>query len=259
MARKLPGAAMLPIHHLYSGTAGWQLPKSLAMDVASGSQLERYARLFNAVEVNSTFYRPHMAKTFVRWAATVPQDFRFAVKLSRAVTHEQRLADIRPVQAFLEMVGHLGSKLGPLLVQLPPSLEWSAQAEDFLLALREAYSGDVVLEARHPSWAAPDAMNVLRANAIAGVAADPPLIKDAVEPYGHPHPVYFRLHGSPRMYWSAYDDASLRALAHPVAAQLRAGRTVWAMFDNTAASAAAANALRFRELLGELLHGPAPT
>lgn len=240
---------MAPLHQLFVGTAGWQLPKTLPHLPASGSQLERYARLFNAVEINSTFYRPHLPKTFERWAATVPLHFRFAVKMFRGITHEHRLADVRPAQAFLEMVGALGDKLGPVLVQLPPSLQWSAQAEEFLLALREGHEGVIVLEARHPSWAAAEVQRVLERTAIGGVAADPPLLTDRVRPGGDLSVPYFRMHGNPRVYWSPYGENDLQQLARQVTALLRAHHTVWTIFDNTAAGAAAPNALRFRELV----------
>ncbi len=233
------------------GTAGWQVAKTIGQAPAEGSHLERYAQLFNAVEINSVFYRPHLAKTFERWAATVPEDFRFSVKMHRGVTHERRLTDVRPAQVFLDMVAALGEKLGPVLVQLPPSLAWSAEREDFFSALRETYQGAVVLEARHPSWAAADVTKVLKETKISGVAADPPLIRDKVLPTGHPPLAYFRFHGTPRVYWSTYTDDFLSQRAEQITVLLKAGRTVWTIFDNSAAGAAAPDALRLRALVQE--------
>lgn len=225
--RSRSGSELMPpswyIRAFHIGTAGWQLPKSLRLAPSTDPQLLRYAGLFNAVEINSTFYRPHQAKTFTRWAASVPSGFRFAVKMHKEVTHLHRLADIRPAQTFLEMVSVLGDKLGPVLVQLPPSLTWSDIAEDFLAALREVYDGAVVLEARHPSWASHDAQQAMKANAISGVAADPPLLSTDLRPSGHAEPVYFRLHGSPRVYWSSYSDEFLEALSMQVVQILRSG------------------------------------
>ena len=238
---------------LYIGTAGWQLPNGSVPSEVEGTHLERYAGVFNAVEINSTFHRPHQPKTFERWAATVPNAFRFAVKMHKGITHTGRLKDIRPAQDFLDMVSALGVKLGPVLVQLPPSLVWGPEAEDFLTALREVHGGALVLEARHPSWALHGPVNMLKANSIAGVAADPPLLTAELQPTGHPVPIYFRLHGSPRMYWSAYADVFLRALASRVAGLLSEGRTVWVIFDNTAAGAATANAQRLQTLVFEQL------
>lgn len=245
--------ATLPAFHL--GTAGWQVPKTLLEASVAGAHLERYARLFNAVEINSTFYRPHLQRTFERWAAMVPNDFRFSVKMHREITHVQRLGDIRGAQIFLDMVNALGDKLGPVLIQLPPSLQWSDLLSEFLSALREIFAGPVVLEARHFSWAGPEAQQALRSNAISGVAADPPLITGETRPSGHPEPVYFRLHGSPRVYWSSYAESFLDVLSKQVVVLMRSGRSVWTIFDNTAAGAAAENALylqhRVMKLLGE--------
>lgn len=239
--------AQLPGLHI--GTAGWQLPKDLTGSSATGTHLERYGRIFNATEINSTFYRPHLAKTFERWAASVPEDFRFALKMHKGVTHEKRLMDIRPAQTFLDMVAALGSKLGPVLVQLPPSLSWSTEADEFLSALRELFGGALVVEARHPSWGAREVGKVLKDLAISGVAADPPLLTEELQTWGDAQLNYFRLHGSPQIYRSAYTAAFLHELTRRIDALLAAGRRVWVIFDNTASGAAIANAIQLKQLL----------
>src|ERR1700760_2293664 len=106
------------------GCAGWALPKEHAARFPSdGSHLQRYAARLPAVEINSSFYKPHRPATYARWAAAVPAGFRFAVKLPRVITHDQRLANAAdPLSRFLSETAALGSRLGPLLVQLPPSL-----------------------------------------------------------------------------------------------------------------------------------------
>src|SRR5882757_9365764 len=104
------------------GTAEWNVP-SLYLDQVppGGSHLERYARSLNAVEINSSFYRPHRRTTYRRWARSVPDDFRFAVKVPKAITHEASLADCHALlDRFVDEVTGLGDKLGVLLVQLPP-------------------------------------------------------------------------------------------------------------------------------------------
>src|ERR1700683_3880847 len=102
------------------GCAGWNVPKQhMAVFSAAGSHLHRYARRVNAVEINSSFYRPHPRATYERWAATVPVDFAFAVNLPKQITHEFRLAAAEAaLDIFLDQVSALGAKLGPLLVQL---------------------------------------------------------------------------------------------------------------------------------------------
>src|SRR5438067_4991367 len=126
------------------GCAGWSIPKPHAGHFpAAGSHLARYAGRFPAVEINSSFYRPHRPATYARWAASVPPDFRFSVKVPKLATHERRLVDTDDVlDAFLGEATQLGDKLGPLLVQLPPSLSFSADvAAAFFAALRDRFDG----------------------------------------------------------------------------------------------------------------------
>src|SRR5919106_6889056 len=94
------------------GTAGWSIPKEHAAPFpATGSHLERYASVFNAVEINSSFYRPHRPATYERWAASVPEGFRFAVKIPKAITHERRLNEAGDhLDRFLSEAQGLGSK-----------------------------------------------------------------------------------------------------------------------------------------------------
>jgi uncharacterized protein YecE (DUF72 family) len=133
---------------------------------AEGSHLERYAQRFDAVEIDTSFYRPHRRETYERWAASTPAGFRFAVKLPQAVTHECRLIDAMPAfEEFAEQVEGLGDKLGALVVQLPPSLAFDAEVmRRFFAALRRRHSGAVVLEPRHRSWFTPQVDELLAAS-----------------------------------------------------------------------------------------------
>src|SRR5689334_25168406 len=114
------------------GTAGWSIAaRYRPLFPETGSGLDRYAARFNAAEINSTFYRSHKRETYARWMAAVPDGFRFAVKIPKAITHERRLVDAAELVAlFIDEVSVLGSKLGPLLVQLPPSLAFDAAVAD---------------------------------------------------------------------------------------------------------------------------------
>lgn len=131
--------------------------------------------MFNAVEINSSFYRPHQMSTYQRWAASVPEDFRFAVKVPKAITHEHRLkgaGDI--VKRFLTEVAGLDDRLGPLLLQLPPSLSFEpGTAVTFLVELRHRFPGSIVCEPRHASWFTDDVDGLLRELRIGRVSADP--------------------------------------------------------------------------------------
>lgn len=232
------------------GTAGWAIPRQYAGAFpSSGSVLGRYARRFNAVEINSSFHRPHRRATYERWAASVPADFAFAVKAPREITHDLRLAGAgAALDGFLTQATGLGDKLGLILFQLPPSLVFDARtAGVFFKVLRKRHAGGVVCEPRHPTWFTPRAEDLLLKHRIARVAADPAKVPAAAEPGGWPGPRYFRLHGSPHMYYSNYEPERLADYAERMT-QPKAG-DVWCIFDNTTLGCAAGNALALQALL----------
>ncbi len=232
------------------GTAAWAIPRDVRDRFdGDGSRLERYARRFRCVEINTSFYRPHRPATYARWAASVPDDFRFALKVPKEITHTRRFVDaVEPLERFLAESAELGDKRGVLLVQLPPSFAYDAAlAGAFFAAFRARYDGLLACEPRHPTWFGADAENALRRAHVVRVAADPAVLAAAAVPGGWDGFVYYRLHGAPRTYYSAYDEAALDAIA----ATLRAASApAWCIFDNTALDAATANALRLTELLG---------
>lgn len=237
---------------IYIGTAGWSIPRTVAEQFpGEGSHLARYARQFSAVEINSTFYRPHKVQTFARWAESVPADFRFAVKIPKTITHELKLVGAAPLLAeFLWQIEPLAEKLGCLLIQLPPSLQFDgAAAARFFDELRSQYDGEVSFEPRHITWFGENATQLLVENCVARVGADPALVPDAAVPGGHAEFVYLRLHGSPRVYYSAYPDAVLNDVARTLLDAAKRGANSWCIFDNTASGAAAADALRLRQLV----------
>lgn len=264
MPRRLPGAQhhdvfrppvpspSQPMGRLRIGCAGWSVPGALADRFSGrGSHLERYGAVFDAVEIDSSFYRPHRRVTYARWAASVPAQFRFAVKLPRAITHEHRLRDVGALlDAFLADVDGLGGRLGCLLVQLPPSLPYERERlAAFLDELQSRYRGPVALEPRHPAWFDGAASVQLAARGVARVAADPPHGRGGDQPAGDRRLSYWRLHGAPRMYYSDYDAATLASIASRLRAECRRSEVAWCIFDNTALGAAQANALVLRELL----------
>ena len=232
--------------NLYIGCAGWSVTRDTSAEfTTSGTHLERYASMFRAVEINSSFHRPHRRTTYERWAESVPASFRFSVKLPKAITHLKRLAGATDLlETFLDEVGGLGSRLGSLLVQLPPSAEFDATvANDFFQALRARHQGDVFIEPRHKSWFGNAANKLLVEMKLGRVAADPAIIPVAAEPGGLPGKVYFRLHGSPQIYYSSYTTSYLDSLAFRLGAHSRSGGAVWCIFDNTIRGAGTANAL----------------
>ena len=249
------------------GTAGWSIPKHAAASFPGEEQhLQRYARVLDCAEINSSFHRSHRVEVYERWAAQTPPGFRFAVKLPRSITHEGRLRRARePLQRFLAETAGLGERLGVLLVQLPPSFAFEARPVRAFFGLLAGLCGTaVVCEPRHASWFTPSADRVLVASQVSRTAADPARCPEALHPGGWLGPdgdgrgavLYHRWHGTPRMYWSRYEPQWL----HDQARELKRWPDAadrWCIFDNTAAGEAITNALELQALLVEKpLRGP---
>jgi uncharacterized protein YecE (DUF72 family) len=228
------------------GTAGWSLPREEQHHFpGSGSHLERYASRFLAAEINSSFHRSHRRSTWERWRDSVPEGFCFSVKVPKAITHAARLMETANLlDTFIEEAGVLGDKLACLLVQLPPSLAFNADATgSFFGELRGRASGSIACEPRHESWFTAEADSLLAEFRIARVAADPARVPGAAIPGGWRGLTYFRLHGSPRVYYSAYSPEYLRELAKQITRECNERPEVWCIFDNTTLGAATGNAL----------------
>jgi uncharacterized protein YecE (DUF72 family) len=234
---------------IFIGTAGWNVPKRCRHEFPTqGTHLERYAGIFNAVEINSSFYRPHQPKTYARWAACVPDYFKFSLKLPKEITHKLRLVNTEgALDRFLSEATSLGKKLGPILIQLPPSFVFdAATARPFFESMRARFDGPLVFEPRNESWFADEPERLLVEHEIARVAADPPPVSGAELPGGWTNLRYFRLHGSPRIYYSEYSEEFLAGLA---AAVRLTDTETWCIFDNTALDYAAPDALRLWRIL----------
>ena len=233
------------------GTAGWSIPGPLAHRLAAeGTALERYAGAFGAVEINSSFHRPHRASTWERWRDSVPDDFRFSAKAPREITHARKLVGCEDaLRRFLDEVAGLGPKLAVLLVQLPPKLAFeSGVAGAFFEDMRARSAAAIACEPRNPSWFTTEADALLRELGVARVAADPSICEAAGRPGGADSLSYWRLHGSPVIYRSSYQDR-LESYAARLRDECERDREVWCIFDNTASSAGAADALGLIDVL----------
>jgi uncharacterized protein YecE (DUF72 family) len=246
----------------FVGTAGWTVPKqhlALFSSLAEGpkpSHLQRYASRLPCTEINSSFHRPHRRATWERWAAATPDDFRFAVKAPKVVTHEAKLINTgSALLEFFDAVRGLGDKLGPVLVQLPPKLSFDeGVAHEFFTTVRELHLGAVVLEPRHASWFTGSVDRLLRNFEIARVAADPPKgSEQAALPGGWQGLSYWRLHGAPRTYYSEYDKRWLQTFAKRLRSleDASAVKETWVIFDNTAMGHATANAILMKGALAD--------
>ncbi len=235
---------------VHVGIAGWSIRKEQShLFATDGTHLQRYASRFLAVEINSSFYQSHKRETYERWSKSVPAAFRFAVKMPKWLTHEGCLEDTGvPLRKFLDEIAGLGRKLGCVLVQLPPGLAYDPRAvETFFAALRARHRGPVVCEPRHPTWFTGAADARLDAHGVGRVGADPKCAEGGDEPGASLRVAYFRLHGSPDMYYSSYDEACLHRLAARIKTFKRT--PVWCIFDNTARGAATTNAIELLERL----------
>lgn len=232
------------------GTAGWTVPAAVrAHFPQEGTHLERYARVFSCAEINSSFHKEHSTKTYEKWASAVPEGFRFSVKLPKEVSHKQKLASTSELPKFFDQVAGLQEKLGVLLVQLPPKLSFDDKlVTTFFSGLRRYYAGRIACEPRHISWRGKHVAEVLKPFAITFVEADPAPVFKIFKFNKKAGLRYLRLHGSPRMYYSSYAPEFLQA----VTVSLRSAEVEsWCIFDNTAAGAAAQDALSLQSRVSE--------
>lgn len=207
--------------------------------------LEFYAEHFDTVELNNTFYRMPRAAVCEAWRDRTPEHFLFAVKANRVITHRFRLMDSRGwLGVFLEAAGHLGDKLGPILVQLPPL--WHCDVPRLEEFLSRAPRRRWALEFRDSSWLCGPVYDVLRRHNAALCVHD--LIAD------HPREVtadwvYLRYHGASG-HDGNYSSSQLKSAAVTIERHLAAGRDVFAYFNNDVGGYAVRNATELKNRLG---------
>jgi uncharacterized protein YecE (DUF72 family) len=240
---------------LFLGTSGYVYPhwRNLFYPprLPASEWLPFYARQFATVELNNSFYRLPTKRAFRGWRAAVADDFVFAVKASRFLTHLKRLkAPTRPLDRFFRRVRPLGPTLGPVLFQLPTQFHVDLpRLARFLRALerqRHVERLRATLEVRHASWLVPETFDLLSK---AGVAL---CFHDArVQPVTGPVTadfVYVRRHGTGKRYHGSYTEAMLRADARRIRRWLGDGLDVYIYFNNDGGGAAVRNALRLRQM-----------
>jgi uncharacterized protein YecE (DUF72 family) len=217
-------------------------------DLATTGWFAHYARTFDTVEINNSFYRLPSSQAFERWRRQAPPCFLFAVKASRYLTHLRKLKEPEaPLELFFDRARHLGPALGPVLYQLPPV--WKRDV-DRLAAFLEALPRDVrhVVEFREPSWYHDRIFALLQQHGVALCLHDmsqstPPRVR--VGPF-----TYVRFHGASAKYGGGYADDQLRDWADWLAGDRDAGREVFAYFNNDVGGHAPRDAVRLRAMLG---------
>lgn len=240
---------------LFIGTSGWNY-KSWKDEFYAGVKqkewLEHYARHFNAVEVNATFYRLLRENVLESWENRTPGNFFFAVKGSRYITHTRRLKDpLEPVRKQKDNVSPLQHKIAAVLWQMPASFSMDMQRlKNFAEALQNWPEARHAVEFRHSSWFESEVASLLEKYSIAvciSDSADWPRWDSVSTDL-----VYVRLHGSTETYRSAYNEEELSEWARKAGNWLDEGRSVHVYFDNTDSLAAPANALRLKEILDQM-------
>jgi uncharacterized protein YecE (DUF72 family) len=264
------------------GTSGWLYPPWRGVfyppKLPHRKELAYLSSQLNTVEINGTFYSLQRPESFRNWFTQTPDDFVFAVKGARFITHMKKLNDVDTPLAnfFASGVLALGHKLGPILWQLPPNLgfnperlatffealprssaeaAWLARKHDDRLTDRSLTDavGDQplrhALEVRHKSFETTSFTDLLREHAVSLVVADTagrwPLIREVTADL-----VYLRLHGDVELYTSGYTDEALKAWAKEIRTWTAADLDVQVHFDNDVKVHAPYNAICLAELLG---------
>ncbi|MFC6997673.1 DUF72 domain-containing protein [Rufibacter roseus] len=244
----------LPQDKLYIGTSGWSYAWRgifYPEDIKSAEMLPFYAQHFNCTEVNSSFYHFTMEKTIQKWLDITPPHFKFAPKLHRSITHENRLQNIEdPLRKWMGRFLIMGERLGPVLVQLPGSFHYNEMvAKHFFTLLRDLYPQTVfALEVRHVSWHTEEALELLEEFNISLVVISagkkwPALAAATTDT------VYLRLHGHEVVYRSPYPEEELERFTYMAQDWLLDGKEVWCFFNNTIGGNATTDAQKLKQML----------
>jgi uncharacterized protein YecE (DUF72 family) len=238
----------------YIGTSGWTYPswrQHFYRDIPRSHWLTYAASQFSALEVNGSFYSQIRPETYRSWAEQVPDDFRFALKGHRFITHYKQLRDVgESVARVLTQAQPLGHKLAVVVWQLPARTTLDLARLDGFLAVLARHPGvRHALELRHKSWFTDEVAARLAAARVASCLSDAPDFP--LWPAVTTDLVYVRLHGHTRKYASSYSPASLRRWAARTHAWRDEGRDVHVYFDNDAEGHAVANARTLLTMVGD--------
>ncbi|TXI98207.1 MAG: DUF72 domain-containing protein [Chryseobacterium cucumeris] len=209
--------------------------------------LSLYSKTFNAVEINSTFYRKPTSKTLLKWHAETPDNFRFFIKIPKAITHQNRLENSKDeIVLFCNHIQNsLKDKLSGFLYQLPPSFTNTVENTERIINNIDSRFLNVI-EFRHSSWWQKEIFNLLKQHDIvfSGVSFPGNLPEDLI--INHPEILYYRLHGKPVLYKSEYSNDFMDALAEKIK---NTTQTSFIFFNNTWGTAAIKNSLYLKHIL----------
>ncbi len=246
----------------FIGTAGWSYSYWRKVfyteNIVPKQYLAFYAKAFNAAEINSSFYGLPRLTTVENWMSQVPEDFKFCVKISRHLTHFKKLDEPEDaLKRFFKAISPMKKMLGPILVQLPASLQFDYETAEYLFRLlKKNYSDyDFALEVRHATWTGKESFDLMTKYNIGFVIAESgdrfPYVEMATAKN-----IYLRFHGGEKLYASSYSDEVLKEYAQKILEWEKDGHVVWVFFNNTMYEHGLKNALKLKELLGaEVLIG----
>ncbi len=246
------------------GTSGWTYGdwrgRFYPDELKQQDYLPFYSQHFTTTEINYSFYHLPRPKTYENWAAKVPDQFVFAVKASRFITHVKRLEGVEQAwRKFMEHASALGDKLGPVLLQFPPSLRRDTRLlSDFLKMAAGNQGLRLAFEFRHASWFDPEPLELLREAGAAAVIAQSERYPQAPCVPTAPF-LYLRFHGPGRLFASRYSDEQLKPWAERIRKWLAEGRTVYAYFNNDFQGHAIDNAKTLIRMAGKPVSRSAAT
>lgn len=231
---------------IHIGTSGWSYKhwkeRFYPKEVKPPEYLSYYATQFHTVEVNTSFYHLPKEKTVQHWADTVNKSFYFCPKISRYITHIKKLNDPEDTLApFFDIFVNIKSRLGPVLIQLPPSVAFHEEkAAKFYAALKKYSNFHFALEARHDSWFSAQSISLMREHHIAFVIADSGGRWPSAE-FITDRNVYVRFHG-PGKYDKSYSEEFLKEFAKKIITWKENKQKIWAFFNNDGTAFAVQNA-----------------
>lgn len=241
---------------IYIGTSGfsyshWEEGVFYPKNLPASKKLEYYSKIFNTVELNSPFYRLPSSQNFINWRKRTPENFLFAIKVSRYITHIKKLKNSKKEwEEFFKRAKFLKEKLGPFLFQLPPGWKKDSQRlKKFLDFLEKNYPNNLfAFEFRHQSWFEKEIFTLFkrRKNFTFCIADSPkwPSIKKLIGGF-----FYIRFHGRKTLYGSKYSKKELNSWAKFIKKYLKEGIDVFCYFNNDAYGFAPKDALSLRKLL----------
>jgi uncharacterized protein YecE (DUF72 family) len=242
---------------IHIGTSGWSYKHwkdvYYPARLASTKWLPFHAQSFDTTEINASFYNLPKLETVVKWTEMVPPHFRFCPKMSRYLTHMKKLRDPEEsLERFFTVFEPMRKKMGPVLIQLPPSLKFHYDvAEAFYSVLKKNYRAyEFVIEVRHPTWLEQDSFTLMTRYKIGFVISQ----SGNEFPYSEmitAKNIYVRFHGPKELYASSYTDKQLLYFAGKFREWRKEGHEIWAYFNNDIHVYAIGDARRLMKLVAE--------